>query len=537
MRISFSSGCVLKGNILYNYNTGVRVYLGDKGLKLIRKINEGEGKIKLSNKYEKFFIKELKKVRLIVESNDFIPIEEELDNTPPHIIIWEPTTKCNFDCKYCYVKWFGGDRELDQDVLNKALQEIVNSPALEVIITGGEPLILGDKLKEIIKKLRKAKKGIVLFTNGSLLTKEWLEFFKENNVRLHISLDTLLPGKDVRNSNLLYKILRNIILARKVGIKVVIQSTLHPKNIEYFNQIRYFAKILGSEMRYDIETPVCSEMIFEFYSVLPKFKELLESLNIVPKKDHEGCGAGVYSIFIRSDGSVTPCTMFYNVVAGNIMERDLKDILNNPQSTLFKEIQKLCSSRFPTNYLDFCKRCPIRFMCNSGCRARSYLINRNIYGVDPKRCYVEKEILIKKAIEDGYVITLLSLLTDYYEVSKEFYEKALSRLLIEWERVIKENYIWYVTFENRIEGIVIFNKKDENTGTILWIVVSPNARNKGIGSFLLKKAEESLKELGCKKVRLSTNKVALEFYLKNRYKVVDSETIYKEKIFIVEKDI
>jgi len=333
------------------------------------------------------------------------------------------------------------------------------------------------------------------------------------------------------------KILRNIIQAKKLGLKVILQTTLHTKNIDYFDQVRYFAKILDLETRYDITTPICTEMLSEFYSILPKFKELLKKLDIVPKKDHDGCGAGLYSIFIRSDGSVAPCTMFYNVIGGNIKEKSLTEILNDPQSETFKEVQKICSSQFPTEYLEFCKKCPIKFMCNSGCRARSYLINKNIYGVDPKRCYVEKEILIEKAIKEGYVITLLSLLTDYSEISEEFYKKALSRLLIEWERVIKENYIWYVTFDNKIEGIIIFNKKDENIGTILWLVVSQKARNIGIGSFLLKKAEECLKKMGCKKIRLSANKVSLEFYLKNGYRIINKEMVYGEEIFILEKDI
>lgn len=119
------------------------------------------------------------------------------------------TNRCNLDCSYCFVKKkeqkeINGARPFD-----KIISYFINSPGQSKAInfTGGEPLLDFKKLREIIvfaKKVNKQNKklNITVVTNATLLKAESVNFFKENQIDLKISID----GKKVfHDSNRCYK--------------------------------------------------------------------------------------------------------------------------------------------------------------------------------------------------------------------------------------------------------------------------------------------------------------------------------------------
>jgi len=134
----------------------------------------------------------MKKSNQIFKENEKISKEF---NKEIHTLRFSLTTKCTLDCSYCFVQKDG--RVISFNVAKKILKLFLCSPGKEkiLIIYGGEPLLFLGLLEKIIifsKKIAKenSKKLIISNgTNGTLLSKRNLLFFKKNDVKISISLD------------------------------------------------------------------------------------------------------------------------------------------------------------------------------------------------------------------------------------------------------------------------------------------------------------------------------------------------------------
>lgn len=104
------------------------------------------------------------------------------------------TTHCLLRCRYCFVR--KTNQMMDFSTAHEAINLLLHSPGQKkmLIIYGGEPL-LNPSLREIILEAKKSarllKKELILSlaTNGLLLNKENLNFFKQYNVKISISID------------------------------------------------------------------------------------------------------------------------------------------------------------------------------------------------------------------------------------------------------------------------------------------------------------------------------------------------------------
>ena len=74
------------------------------------------------------------------------------------------------------------------DQFEKVHKFIVDNSIRKIQFIGGEPLILGDLLKEMIRSIRKDVDFLEVFTNATLLTDEWADFFAENKVHIAASV-------------------------------------------------------------------------------------------------------------------------------------------------------------------------------------------------------------------------------------------------------------------------------------------------------------------------------------------------------------
>ncbi len=125
--------------------------------------------------------------------------------TPPafNVMVKPVGPLCNLDCTYCYYlekkNIFAGKtvHKLDDDLLELFIKDYIASQkvdAVSFVWQGGEPALLGvdyyKKAVEIQKKYAGSKKIENNFqTNGTLLTDEFCNFFKENNFLVGLSID------------------------------------------------------------------------------------------------------------------------------------------------------------------------------------------------------------------------------------------------------------------------------------------------------------------------------------------------------------
>ncbi len=104
------------------------------------------------------------------------------------------TTKCNLNCDYCFVK--KTNKDMNFITAKNAVYLLLKSKGKDKLLSiyGGEPLLNFKLIEKIcpyaISQAEKLKKSLTLSvcTNATLLEEEHLNFFKENKVRLIISL-------------------------------------------------------------------------------------------------------------------------------------------------------------------------------------------------------------------------------------------------------------------------------------------------------------------------------------------------------------
>jgi uncharacterized protein len=180
-----------------------------------------------------------------------------------HVVL-QPTTVCNLNCRYCYLP--------DRDKVEVMTREITEAIAKSVetlncqiclVWHGGEPLATGIKtLRELVEPFRnlrvQQKIRHSIQTNGTLISQQWCDFFREENFQIGISLD----GNEFQNSERVTitgiaafpKIMNGIKLLKQNNLPFSILATVNPKNIETPRSFYEFFSLLGcSSLNINVE--------------------------------------------------------------------------------------------------------------------------------------------------------------------------------------------------------------------------------------------------------------------------------------------
>ncbi len=89
-----------------------------------------------------------------------------------------------------------------------------------------------------------------------------------------------------------------------------------------------------------------------------------------------------------------------------------------------------------------------------------------------------------------------------------------------------KDHLWIVENENEIVGCIAIVNVDDKVGQLRWLLVEPNARNKGIGTKLMHEALSFCRHQGYQKVILGTFsdlKKARKLYSKNGFQLIESK--------------
>lgn len=162
---------------------------------------------------------------------------------------FELTARCNFDCKMCYVHLTAEEqrrrgRELTADEWLAIAEEARSRGMLFLLLTGGEPLIRAD-FRYLLTELKKMGLLVSVNSNGSLIDRDWLEFFRhEPPFRFNI---TLYGGSDAAYERLcgramFGRVTENIRALRELGIGVKLNASMTPYNIGDMEQIYHIAE-------------------------------------------------------------------------------------------------------------------------------------------------------------------------------------------------------------------------------------------------------------------------------------------------------
>ncbi|HHU05319.1 MAG TPA: radical SAM protein [Clostridiales bacterium] len=300
---------------------------------------------------------------------------------------FELTSRCNLECRMCYVKGKCPQRELQKQELSadewiKIASSAARNGALAVFLTGGEPLIRED-FKEIYEAMCRLGLRITLFTNATLITEELVRWLAETppsivDVSLYgMSEDTYY---DLCGWGEAYgRTINGIELLLKHGITTRLKTTIVKANLKEFPAIRDYAKSLNLEftgttlvhgnltegisyienLRISPEQfyELCIETRDDYVNDKAVIKELSERQKGAPLMS---CSAARTSFFVNWKGHLTPCPL---------LEKPFTEPLKTGYEAAWNELRRLIAG-IPE--ADKCVNCENRGFC-AVCPAKLYL--------------------------------------------------------------------------------------------------------------------------------------------------------------------
>ena len=317
--------------------------------------------------------------------------------------------RCNLQCSYCYYidkgEIYGSDVKFvmnDETLENCIKQHYSASSGDTVMFTwhGGEPLLAGidfyEKALFYQKKYLPQGKNFLngIQTNGTLITKEWCDFFAANGFAVGISMD----GPEIFHNAMRHapnkhgsfeKTLNGYLLLREYGINPDILCVVNSYNVKYPLVVYDFFKMLGANymaflpvvQKSNITGQVSQETVpaLEFGLFLSaifdewvkkdigtvKVQIFEEALRTAFNQEHtlcifkERCGSVPV---IEHNGDFYQCDHYVekNRSLGNINEHSLEYLLNHTWQKAFGNAK---SDTLP----QYCMTCEVRQMCNGEC--------------------------------------------------------------------------------------------------------------------------------------------------------------------------
>lgn len=339
--------------------------------------------------------------------------------------LFEITPKCNFKCVHCYV---GSDRTsspmLSYEEIIKIIDILYDNGILFLTFSGGDPFTRKD-FKDIYLYAKKKGFLVEVLTNGTMITSEWIDIFREYPPLL---IDISIYGTSneeyekltgVKNGYDLF--IRGISLLQAAKIRFALKGILMNENYKQLKRMEEISSAYSSEnFRYSYELVVdrqCTNaprtyevdplegVITEIKygvnaSMLKKRgKELLEGIDEDNYRDGMlyRCTIGDLAVHINYLGEMGPCVECGE--RGNVLKEDFNNIC--------ARFEKFKEKKAPSGYK--CSGCRYKAFCTSCPQAR-----RREYG---NEIIVKTRDCIVAELKYLYFVNNLSIeeLKDYYK--------------------------------------------------------------------------------------------------------------------------
>lgn len=300
---------------------------------------------------------------------------------------FELTYLCNERCRHCYLDDPKANAEtgiLRFDIWGKVIDEIAEMGCMNVLVTGGEPTLHPDFI-EICRYI--VNKGMLLdiFTNALDISDELFDdivALLPNTVSFSLyggtpefhDWITQVPGSFERS-------LKTILMFKCAGVDVYIKSVLFKGHADEYAKLHKLGKRIGISVH-------CGQTVYSGRSgnnckeldpdeeTLCKYLEInaedepLWNQDIVQTKDMDipVCGAGLSTLVIRPNGTISPCIPYPKTI-GNIRHSRISDLWLNSPELLFlrslkgRDISPDCATCEDSG---FCSVCPGTALSESG---------------------------------------------------------------------------------------------------------------------------------------------------------------------------
>lgn len=342
-----------------------------------------------------------------------------------HLVIL-PTYSCNFRCSYCFeyqekgcLKKVGANllkNKMSAEVLNAIFAQVMKYRKdgyiiNDIAIFGGEPLLKGnrDVILQICEKARHLNLEITCTSNGYDLD-SYIDIIKAYDFKnIQITIDGVSEVHDSRRylankAGTYDKIVSNVDLALKAGLKIVIRTNVNANNAEeiirlmevyedrgwteYSNFKYYFqttlacyedseslltnidlTKRLTEDFGYDMDK---INLNGSYKRIAKTIKGMLDRKGLAPLKSSY-CGAHTGMYVVDPFGDIYPC---YATLGDKKTVIGKVDVEN--EVFLFNETMKVWKDR-TVDKIAGCRNCKYMLFCGGGCAAEGKVVNDDYY--------------------------------------------------------------------------------------------------------------------------------------------------------------
>lgn len=304
---------------------------------------------------------------------------------------FELTHRCNLNCVHCYLgpqdsRQAHKGREIGTARILSLLDEITAAGCLDLLITGGEPLLRED-FTVIYRHAKENGLLVTLFTNGTMVTDDIMQLFCElPPVEVEISIYgasattyeniTGVPGSYERCLSGVKALLYN-------GTRVNLKTILMTLNSHELDDMGNIAKEFGIKFRFDAAISPCMNGNSAPLSLRVSPEEAVEKEMSDPLRveqwgrffekfkdstlgnDLYGCSAGLTAFHVDPYGRLMPCMMTMDIGC---------NISKTPFMTGWEDIMKRIKGRKAgadfvcrgCKKINFCGYCPGLFRLENG---------------------------------------------------------------------------------------------------------------------------------------------------------------------------
>jgi uncharacterized protein len=346
------------------------------------------------------------------------------------------TNRCNFHCKYCFIRSIYSYKErlqmqeepenamMNTGQAQKYIEEIIkivrksNTPTLMIQFFGGEPLMNWPVISSVLSHFKDGREyGVTILysivTNGSLINSEIVEMFSRYNITVLFSFDS--PKGDDRvmanRKSCRQSVMRSLLLLKDAGIRMAFNSVMSKQTFEYLD-----FDLVDFACQYDVpEIGVILDLDPTFYThwssdeiagkllslhrygrkkgviITGYWHQIFQQLVMFKRFEHVGfktCSATGCQLSVEPNGTVFACKGSSGYF-GNVLNMD---------SLLSSENWEKYSLRAFRN-APVCENCDIDNFCSGFCLGPLEKKYHDINVIEEDTCEVYKK-LVKGLIHD-----------------------------------------------------------------------------------------------------------------------------------------
>ena len=339
---------------------------------------------------------------------------------PPLWLLAELTYRCPLHCVFCSnpLDYAQQQAELDTDTWRRVLDEARAMGAVQLGLSGGEPLVRDD-LELLVAEAGRLGYYSNLITSGVGLNERRIAAFKDGGLD-HIQLsfqDSTREMNDFLSSTRTFDLKRRVAkLIKRYDYPMVLNAVLHRLNIDHVQQILELALELEAEYVELANTQYYGwayvnrdqllpsrEQVERAEEVVNRFRErvgnAMKIYFVVPdyhERRPKACmnGWGAVFLCLTADGLALPCheaRMLPGLEFPSVRDRDLRWIwYDSPAFNRYRGDEWMKEP---------CRSCPEKVKDYGGCRCQAYMLTGDAANADPVCDKSPHHALVTQAVE------------------------------------------------------------------------------------------------------------------------------------------